>query len=216
MSQRLSDEVVRLLGDEIATGQLPPGSTLNERTIGLRFKVSRTPAREVLLQLSAAGLVRFIPRRGAVVITRSPSEIVFMVEALVALEGEAASLAARRMEADERAKLLEQHQIAQDAVERMSIEDYSDANSAFHGLIYVGCRNPFLTSEIKALRQRLAPYLRQSFIRQGRIRSSYAEHGAIVAAIGNFDEAGAAQAIRQHILNGGNLYADMLSKLAGQ
>jgi DNA-binding GntR family transcriptional regulator len=214
MAQRLRDDLVRQLGDEITSGQLAPGEILNERTIGLRFNVSRTPAREVLLQLSAAGLIRFLPRRGAAVVGRSPSEIIFMVEILVALEGEAASLAARRMEDDERQTLAQQHRLANDAVERMSIDDYSDANIAFHDLIYVGCRNPILTSEIKALRQRLAPYLRQSFIRQGRIRSSYAEHGVIVAAIENFDEAGAAQAIRQHILNGGNLYADMLSKLA--
>jgi DNA-binding GntR family transcriptional regulator len=214
MVRRLRDDMVRRLGDEIAAGQLPPGSTLNERTIGLRFNVSRTPAREVLLQLSAAGLVRTMPRRGVVVVSRSPGEIVCMVEVLVALEGEAASLAARRMEADERQALVEQHRLASDAVERMSVEEYSDANSAFHDLIYAGCRNPILTSDIKALRQRLAPYLRQSFIRQGRIRSSYAEHGAIVTSIRNFDEAGAAQAIRQHILNGGNLYADMLSKMA--
>ncbi|WGR93063.1 GntR family transcriptional regulator [Bradyrhizobium sp. ISRA443] len=93
MSRSLRRQRVEQLEGEIAAGALQPGTHIDERSIGERFGISRTPAREVLVELSAAGLVRFVPRRGAVVISMAPQEIVSMVEVLVALEGEAASLA---------------------------------------------------------------------------------------------------------------------------
>jgi len=215
MGRPLRDQVVAQLGEDIAAGRIVPGSRLNERSIGQRFGISRTPAREVLLQLSSAGLIRFVPRRGALVLSLSPREVVSMIEVLVALEGEAAALAARRMEAHDRTQLAEQYAPAADAVERMSVEDYSEANIRFHDAIYAGCRNHFLTAEIKRLRLRLAPYLRHSFVRQGRLRSSHAEHKVVMAAIRNCDEKAAALAMRRHILNGGNLFADMLAKREG-
>ena len=215
MARPRRDQVVEQLGEEIAAGRIAPGSRLDERSIGQRFGISRTPAREVLLQLSTAGLVRFVPRRGALVLSLSPREVVSMIEVLVALEGEAAALAARRMEIHERTRIAEQYALAAGAVERMSVEDYSEANILFHDAIYAGCRNHFLTAEIKKLRLRLAPYLRHSFVREGRLRSSHAEHESIMAAIRNCDEKAAELAMRRHILNGGNLFADMLAKLEG-
>jgi DNA-binding GntR family transcriptional regulator len=213
MPPPLRDRILEQLGDEIAAGALAPGTQLNERSLGERFGISRTPAREVLLQLSSAGLVRFLPRRGAVVLTLEPKEIVSMVEVLIALEGEAAALATRRMEADERREMAESYARAASAIERLSTEEYSKANVLFHNAIYAGCRNQFLTDEIRKLRLRLAPYLRHSFVRQGRLRSSHSEHQAILAAIEHCDDAAAEAAMRLHLLNGGNLFADMLSKL---
>lgn len=213
MAPPLRHQIAELLGEEIAAGTLPPGSRLNENLLSERFKISRTPAREVLLQLSAAGLVRFVPRQGALVLALSPREVVSMIEILVALEGEAVSLATRRMESSEREEIARNYAAAAQAVERMSVQEYSEANSRFHQAIYTGCRNKLLTAEIKRFRLRLAPYLRHSFVQQGRLRSSHAEHQAIVASIAACDERAAEVAMRRHILNGGNLFADMLAKL---
>jgi DNA-binding GntR family transcriptional regulator len=213
MARPLRDQAAELLGQEIAAGQLPPGSRLNERDIAERFGMSRTPAREVLLQLSSAGLVRIEPRQGAVVLNLSPQEIVSMVEILVALEGEAVSLATRRMEQQERREIVETYRLATVGVECMSSEDYSEINRSFHQAIYVGSRNPLLTAEIKKLRTRLAPYFHYSFVHQSRLRSSHAEHKEILEAMISVDEEGAMRAMRRHILNGGNLFADMLSRL---
>jgi DNA-binding GntR family transcriptional regulator len=119
------------------------------------------------------------------------------------------------MEPEERERLAIQYANAAQAIERMSVEQYSEANMLFHEAIYAGCRNLVLTAEIKRMRLRTTPYLRHSFVRQGRLRSSHAEHQVILAAIQACDERGAELAMREHILNGGNLFADMLSKLEG-
>jgi DNA-binding FadR family transcriptional regulator len=68
-----------------------------------------------------------------------------------------------------------------------------------------------LTAEIKKLRARLAPYFHYSFVHEGRLRSSHAEHKEILEAISSFDEEAAMRAMRRHIFKGGNLFADMLS-----
>ena len=47
----LSEHIKAVLTDEIATGQLPPGTTMDEAQLGKRFKASRTPVREGLRQL---------------------------------------------------------------------------------------------------------------------------------------------------------------------
>ena len=98
-------KVWRQLEHDIATGQLPPGSRVDVKSVAERFGVSRTPAREALLQLAAAGLIDFQPRRGGIVITLDPGAALAMVEVLVVLEAQAAQLAAARMGDDERAAL---------------------------------------------------------------------------------------------------------------
>jgi DNA-binding GntR family transcriptional regulator len=67
MRRKLSDDVRRHIEEEISSGALCAGAHIDEQTLAARFKVSRTPAREALLALSMLGLVRLVPRRGAVV-----------------------------------------------------------------------------------------------------------------------------------------------------
>jgi DNA-binding GntR family transcriptional regulator len=216
MARSLRNQLVEQLWKEIEGGELPSGSRLDERSIGERFGISRTPAREVLLQLSAAGLVKFVPRRGAVVLSISPEETVAMIEVLVALEGEAAALATRRMETSEREKLARDYAERTEDIASVSVEQYSEINNALHEAIYAGCRNGFLTGEIRKLRARLAPFLRSNFVARARLRSSHEEHQAIVSAIVACDEQAAERAMRNHLLNGGNLFADMFARSGWQ
>src|SRR5277367_4781931 len=109
MRARASDALRKKLEDDIERGRLSPGDRLDEQALAERFEVSRTPAREALLQLAAAGIVRLVPRQGAVVSGVSPQLAIGMVEVLTALEAEAAGLAARRMSAAEKAQLTKLH-----------------------------------------------------------------------------------------------------------
>ena len=212
MGRARRHQLAEQIGQEIEAGQLPPGSRLDERSLGDRFGISRTPAREVLLQLSAVGLVQFLPRRGAVVLGIPPQGVVSMVEVLVALEGEAAALATRRMETVQRENLARDYAERTAHLAHISLAQYSEINNALHDAIYGGCRNSFLTAELRKLRLRLAPYLRSNFVANARLRSSHEEHQVIVSAIHACDEDAAERAMRNHLLNGGNLLADMLAK----
>lgn len=211
MARSLRSQLVDQIWQEIGAGRLPPGSRLDERSLGERFGISRTPAREVLLELSAAGLVRIVPRRGALVLSISPQETVALVEVLVALEGEAAALAARRMSGAEREAFARGYSERTRDIASLPLDNYSEINTAFHDAIYAGCRNDFLTAEIRKLRVRLAPHLHNNFVERGRLRSSHEEHQAICSAIVGADLEAARSAMRNHILNGGNLLADIFA-----
>jgi GntR family transcriptional regulator, rspAB operon transcriptional repressor len=55
------------LRDSILTGQLQPGQIYNEMALAKELGISRTPVREALLELSAQGLVTFLPRKGVAI-----------------------------------------------------------------------------------------------------------------------------------------------------
>src|SRR4051812_29398608 len=94
---RRQGELRVCLENEILEGKIAPGTFLRENEICRRFKVSRTPVREALLQLASLDLIEFRPRRGAIVRQMSVKQIAAMWEVLTSLEALAAGLAARRM-----------------------------------------------------------------------------------------------------------------------
>ena len=81
-------ESVRLsLENDIFTGRLPPGASLDEEALARRFSVSRTPVREAMLQLIQSGLVEKKPRQGAIVTQIDLSDMIRLFEVMSELEG---------------------------------------------------------------------------------------------------------------------------------
>jgi DNA-binding GntR family transcriptional regulator len=211
---RTSDALRRELEDDIEHGRLSPGDKLDEQTLATRFDVSRTPAREALLQLAAAGIVRMVPRHGAVVTSVSPQLGIGMVEVLTALEAEAAGLAARRMSSSEKVQLGKVHAASQPAVKRLDSVTYIKNNAAFHAVIYDGARNEFLADQIRLTRRRMRLYHRSSLHQPARLKASWLEHARVIEAIKRGDEVLAQNVMREHILLGGRVFADMIADLS--
>jgi DNA-binding GntR family transcriptional regulator len=214
MGGRTSESLRKELEDDIEHGRLAPGDRLDEQTLAARFDVSRTPAREALLQLAAAGIVRMVPRQGAVVAGISAQRGVGMVEVLTALEAEAAGLAARRMSAAEKMELAALHAASEAAVQTIDSAAYLKHNDAFHAAIYDGARNEYLAEQIRLTRRGMRFYHRSSLSQPARVRASWAEHGRVLEAIQAGDEAQAQAAMREHILYGGRVFADMIATLS--
>lgn len=61
----LHDEVAAKLRERIFSGVLSPGGYVDEPALCEEWKISRTPLREALKVLTAEGLLRHEPRRGA-------------------------------------------------------------------------------------------------------------------------------------------------------
>jgi len=89
--------------DRIITLRLAPGSALREEELMRDMDIGRTPLREAVKRLSLEGLVEVQPRRGTFVSSVDAADIVNITEVRAELEGFAASLAARRMDAEARA-----------------------------------------------------------------------------------------------------------------
>jgi DNA-binding GntR family transcriptional regulator len=214
MRGRTSEALRKELEDDIEQGRLSPGDRLDEQTLAARFEVSRTPAREALLQMAAAGLVRMVPRQGAVVSGVSPQLAVGLVEVLTALEAEAAGLAARRMSDAGKSQLAKLHDASRAAVKRLDSMAYIKQNAAFHGAIYDGARNEVLAEQIRLTRRRMRFYHRSSLDQPARLKASFAEHARVLAAIRAGDDTLAQAAMREHVLYGGRVFADMIASLS--
>jgi DNA-binding GntR family transcriptional regulator len=209
--QNLADTIRRELHEEILSGALPSGTQIDEQLLVRRFGVSRTPAREALLQLAATGLVTLIPRQGAVVSSISLREYVGLNEVLASLEALAAGLAARRITNEETSALRESYDECAAAASQNDPVAYRAANTRFHTTIYDASRNEYLNQQLRTLRARMRGIIDIRFERPARIRASLKEHRDILDAILAGDEEAATKAMTNHISAGANNFADMLA-----
>ena len=65
--EQLTDRVLAALREAITSGRLPADARIKQEQIAAELGVSRTPVREALHLLEQEGLVRLVPRRGALV-----------------------------------------------------------------------------------------------------------------------------------------------------
>ncbi|MCJ2143100.1 GntR family transcriptional regulator [Methylobacterium sp. E-066] len=198
--------------DEIVSGELALGARLDENQLAERFGVSRTPIREALLQLAATGLIQTKPRRGAIVSAPEPHLLLAMFETMAEIEAACGRLAARRL-VPEDAEALQAALAGCRAAILTDAESYYAENYVFHTVVYRASRNAFLAEQALSLHRRLAPYRRLQLRARQRLPQSLAEHEAIVAAIVAGDEAGAAEALRSHVIVQGDRFTDLVAGL---
>ena len=213
MARRRTDEIREVLENQIVAGDFVPGTRLDEVKLAQQFGVSRTPVREVLNQLSNAGLVELRPKRGAFVGSLSLQKLVEMFETMAELEAICGRLAARRMTNEEVERLQEIHESCGVAAESGDPDQYYAENAKFHEAIYNGCHNGFLTDEVRRIRRRLQAYRRLQLRVRNRIRDSYAEHSEIVASIVDGDDQRAAAALRKHLMVQGERFNQLVAGL---
>jgi DNA-binding GntR family transcriptional regulator len=187
------------LSDEIVRGELAPGVVLDEMELARRFQVSRTPVREAIRLLGASGLVDARPHRSAVVARPDKEQLLAMFEALRELEALCAGFAAERMLRAEHAALQRTQDMLSEIVESGDPQRYHEINEEFHGLIYVGSHNSYLSDLTFATRARIAPFSRAQFRNMGRLAKSHEEHARIIAAILAGDAKTASRVMRVHI-----------------
>ena len=101
----LPSTIAEQLRQMITEGELLAGTRLNERTLGVRLGVSRTPLREAFRLLAADGLIELTPNRGAQVVSLSEQDIRDSFEVMSGLEALSGELACRHVTADEIAEI---------------------------------------------------------------------------------------------------------------
>jgi DNA-binding GntR family transcriptional regulator len=211
---KISEQLREKIEEKIATGQLAPGSSLDEVSLAAEYGVSRTPAREAMIQLAAEGLIVIRPRKGAVVASIGPTRLIEMFEVMAELEAMCGRLAARRMTEAQRKSLVQAHEDCEAARAREDSDAYFYCNEQFHAAIYEGSHNSFLSEQAAQLHRRLRPYRRLQLRVRDRMKVSHKEHSAIVNAINQGDAELAAAALREHLLIQGERFSDLLSSLA--
>lgn len=206
-SRNLTHSMLDTLGREIVTGRYEEQPFPTEAELAKMHGVSRSVTREAVKMLTAKGLVSARPRHGTVVeparswnlfdtdVLRWTLERKFSVELLIqfnqlriAIEPEAAALAARFHDADDLARIF-------DGLARMQSaeadgRDPLAADIAFHVAILEASKNPFYAQFRSIVSTALHTSIQFTNQIKGRV-ASIAEHAAVADAIAARDAAGA-------------------------
>ena len=106
-SVSLAEKAYHAVRDMIVSLELRPGAVVSERELMERFAIGRTPMHEALHRLAREKFIEVYPRRGMFVTTVEIRDLAALSEVRLALEAQAAKLAASRVTAEDRAEIVE-------------------------------------------------------------------------------------------------------------
>lgn len=212
---RLADQLYGQIFEQIADGSLNVGDKLpSEHEICERFGVSRPVVREALLRLRADGLVTahqglgtFVshqpaPRLKTFSDVQNVGAYLRAQEVRVALEGDAARLAALRRTDDELRKIADAHAAFIEALEHGHVSP--EADLAFHASIAQATGNDYYLGVLESIHESISGFMRLtlSLTRTGsrqRAQRVADEHAAILGAIREQDGERARVAMQFHL-----------------
>jgi DNA-binding GntR family transcriptional regulator len=198
-SRRIVDTVQAALRSAIFDGALRAGETLSVPALARRLNVSRSPVREAVLGLVAQGLAVEQPRRGAVVATVDPADLLAIHEVRIFLEAGAASLCAQRITRDGVSELRKILRAQEAAVKTDDATGYFRTNAALHRAIAQAAGNERLVLILATLEDQMRIALHRLAANSAHMREGLAEHRAVVEAIAAHDTAAAERHMRLHI-----------------
>jgi len=177
---------------------------LDERRLSEGLGVSRTPIREAMTLLEQEGFVRTRPRRGIFVVRKSKREIVEMITVWAALESMAARLVALNAPDADIAELRRLMDAFHDGPEGQEggerLEEYSDANIAFHQAIIRMSGCALLAELTENLFIHMRAIRKVTIHQDNRAARSIVDHMAIIEALERRDPDEAARLAREHTL----------------
>src|SRR5437868_14179322 len=173
---------------------------LDERRLSEGLGVSRTPIREAMTLLEQEGFVRTRPRRGIYVVKKTKREIVEIITVMAALESMAARLAAERAsdaEIAELRRLMDEFRCGNDGAR---LEEYSDANIAFHQAIIRMSGCALLADMTENLFIHMRAIRKITIHQENRAARSISDHMRLIEALERRDAEFAECLARKHTL----------------
>ncbi|MFI8893507.1 GntR family transcriptional regulator [Streptomyces paradoxus] len=197
--RRLALDVHGRLRTMILTGELPPGSVLLQARMARRLGVSRTPMREACRLLQEEGLIDARPDQRARVRAVDPADLDAVYGARIMLETLAVSMTAKSFTAAD----IEGMSDALKRMQGLAVDEQPDewhaAHHEFHG-IATQAVGPHLRRMIASLGEQSERYVRLAQLgAQSSWGTAYAEHEALLEALGTSAPAEAARVVARHL-----------------
>lgn len=174
---------------------------LDERQLSQALGVSRTPIREAMSLLEQEGFLRTVPRRGVFIVRKTKKQIIEMIEMWAALESMAARLATINASDDEIAGLRHMFDEFRTTKPAEHLEEYSDANIAFHQAIIRLSGSHLMGKTIDNLFIHVRAIRRMTISQRDRAARSIRDHMQIIKALEERDTERAERLVRQHSLD---------------
>jgi DNA-binding GntR family transcriptional regulator len=185
--------------DAVLSGELAPGSKINQNGFAEKLGVSLVPIREALQRLEAEGLVRIVPHRGAFVSSISRGEMEDLYDVREVLEGMATKHAVLKLRDEDLVQLNSLVSCMERETERSNVAGLLRLNYDFHFRIYQGSGRRFLCHLISGLWEKSALYRAAYVNLPGRSGQALREHKAILRTLQNREIRKAVSAIRNNI-----------------
>ncbi|PXA73242.1 GntR family transcriptional regulator [Cryobacterium arcticum] len=211
MASTGGETVYLTLRARILSGELGANAVLREQALAEELGVSRTPVREALRRLDEAGLVSFVPNRGATVVEWSLEQVRETYIVRAALESRAAGLAATRItvaELDQLSDLIDAMEPVVAATDPDGVTELGRLNAEFHRIVVSASRSAQLITLTSSVAR--VPLMAEAFRRDGvqfRARSNH-QHRDILTALRSGDSLWAEVAMRSHVLAARNAVAE--------
>lgn len=195
----LREIVYEQLKMQILTGRITPGTRMMEVELAEEMGVSRTPIREAIRKLEKEGLVVIEPRRGAYASDISVKDMVDTLEVREDLEGLAASIAAKKITAEEAAELEEITRDYDQAIKSGDMETIIHIDETFHRRIVGLTENKTLIQLSETVQELTLRFRYLYYDDFSRYENMPMEHQNIIDAIGSGDSEKARAVCDSHV-----------------
>ncbi|WP_279482316.1 FCD domain-containing protein [Aureimonas sp. SK2] len=183
LTSALVGEIERL----ILSGELEPGTRINEIHLANRFGTSRGPIREATRSLEAKGLVEAVRNRGVFVRQLTREEAVEIYDVRSALFAQAGRLLAEKMTDEILARLTGFLDDMDRSAAAGAFDAYYPQNLAFHSFIVDSAGNRTLAAEYRRFVDKLHLFRARSLVQGGGLAVSNREHREMVDALASGD-----------------------------
>jgi DNA-binding GntR family transcriptional regulator len=150
--QVLTEQISKVLTEDILDGALAPGTQLLEMELQQQLGVSRSPLREAFRDLEKKGLVVILPRRGAFVKEITLRDIQENFPVRGNLEGLAARLAYGKLSPPDLTRMRAALEGMKRAGRTKDREAYRQNHQLFHDIFITACNNRLLIDILQTLR----------------------------------------------------------------
>lgn len=199
------------LKDSILAGELKLGERLTEAALADQFAVSRGTVRTALHQLSHDGLVVLTPYTGWSVATIGRQDLWEIYTLRSGLERLAARLAAERITATARARLVKARDVFFAACQRSDLQAAVEYDFALHRSIIDLSGNGRLAGQYLMVEQQIRLFINSTYGSAPNVDVAVAHHAPIVDAILAGDSRTAGRLSEEHVMSEGERVLGMVA-----
>lgn len=197
---------------DILHGKINAGEKLLESELAQKYRVSRTPVREALLQVEREGYITHKKNIGAVVSKISARTVSEIYEVVAQLESHAVEIATNHIINEKDISYLEELiRRMESAVNAMSYPEYVQKNLEFHGFFLKRCGNEILEQIVIDLRRRIYRLVSEGLTLPFHSNEYVDWHREIFDAVANKKPAKARKLMKAHVEKVGKYVAESMS-----
>ena len=198
-SDSAAQQIEQALRRAIVTLELPPGKSLSENEVALRYGVSRQPAREAMIALAKIGLVRVLPQRGTVVVKISARQMMQVRFAREALETAIVRRACERFDPLIRSSIGPMITAQRRAARDNDHAVFQEHDERFHAALAAGADAELAWQTVVGIKCHMDRVCHLTLLDRTSMLRIITQHEAIMAAIDAQDAEAADKAMRHHL-----------------